>query len=75
MWLSLAADPRDEHHHDPIALEQNRLSAEEIDAPQAVPGVPYSRKPGRAAAVGSRSRVPNQNTPDDVLVEFDTESA
>ena len=26
------------HHNDPVALEQNRLTAEEVDAPQAVRG-------------------------------------
>ena len=37
------------HHHDPIAFEQNRLDAEKIDAPQAVPGMSDCRQPGGAA--------------------------
>ena len=37
------------HHHDPIAFEQNRLTAEEIDAPEAVLGLPDNREPRRAS--------------------------
>jgi hypothetical protein len=38
------------HHYDPVAPERNRLTPEEVDAPQAVPGLPENREPGGAIA-------------------------
>ena len=51
-----ANDPAREdvhHHHDPVALEQNRLTAKEVDTPQAVSGLPDNREPGGAIAAWS----------------------
>ena len=51
-----ADDPPSEnvhHHHDSIALHQNRLTAEEVDAPQAVSGVPDEGQPGGPSPSGA----------------------
>jgi hypothetical protein len=72
-----ADDPTSEdvhHHHDPVALEQNRLDAEPIDAPQTVRGMSDCRESGRIVAARSRSNVMTQDAADDVFVEFDAES-
>src|SRR5215469_10851872 len=63
------------HHHDPIALEQNRLDAEEIDTPQAVFGITDSSEPGGTTAVGSQRVVLYENASDDVLINVDAEGA
>src|SRR5271156_2537782 len=71
-----ADDPASEdvhHHHDPIAFEQNRLTAEEVTAPEANPGLSDNREPRRAGAAWCRSIVLDEYSPDDILVDFEAE--
>jgi hypothetical protein len=60
------------HHHDPEALEQNRFAAKEVDAPQAVLGVPEHSEP-RRPTTWQRSIVLDEYASDDFLI--DTERA
>ena len=63
------------HHHYPIAPEQNRLSAEEIDAPQAILRTPDGGEPRQAITTWRRSVIPYENAPDDILIKVDAECA
>jgi hypothetical protein len=66
-----ADDPtsvHDHHHHYPVAPEQNRLSTEEIDAPQAVLRPRHGGEPRRAITARRRSVMAYQNAPDYILL-------
>src|SRR6266403_2689910 len=72
-----ANDPTCEHvhhHHDPMAAQEYRFAAKQIDAPQAVLYMPDKAQPGRT--IGSRfgSIVFRQHPADDVFVDIDAES-
>ena len=54
------------HHHDPVALEQNGLTAEEVDAPQAVLRLRNCGEPGWTITARRRSVIAYQNAPDDI---------
>src|SRR5271165_5439963 len=73
-----ADDPASEdihHHHDPIAFEQNRFTAEEVDTPQAVSGRSDKREPGDAITAWCRSVVLDEYAPDHILVDREAECA
>src|SRR5271157_1757544 len=73
-----ANDPASEHvhhNHDPIAFEQNRLTAKEIDTPEAVSSLPDDGEPGGTIAAWRRSVVLNEDAPDDILVDLEAECA
>src|SRR5271156_491023 len=61
------------HHHDRIALEQDRLTAEEVDAPKAIFGLPDNREPRRASAAWCRSIVLDEYPPNDILIDLEAE--
>ena len=60
----------DEH---PIALQHDRLAAEEVHAPEAVRGMADERQPRGASAARRRTIVFRQHAVHDVLVDLDTE--
>ena len=72
-----ANDPACEHvhhHHDPIApiaVQQDRFAAEQIDAPQAVLHIPDKAKPRRAIVPCFGSIVLRQHAADDVFIDID----
>src|SRR5450759_5516196 len=71
-----ADDPaREQIHddHDPVALEHNRFTSEQIDTPQAVLHVSDEREPGGSLSSGGRSEVPSEDAAHDVLVDLDAE--
>jgi hypothetical protein len=71
-----AGEPaREEIHdqHDPVALEHNRFTSEQIDTPQAVLHVSDEREPGWSLSSGGRSEVPSEDAAHDVLVDLDAE--
>jgi len=71
-----ADDPANEdvhHHHNPVALEQNRLTAGEVDAPKAVSGLPDDGEPRGAIAAWRRSVVPDEYAPDHIFVDREAE--
>ena len=59
------------HNHDPIALEHNGLTSEQIDAPQAVLHVADEREPGGSLISGGRSEMPSEDAAHDVFVDLD----
>src|SRR6266550_4628237 len=72
-----ANDPACEHvhhHHDPVAAQEYRFAAKQIDAPQTVLHMPDKAQPGRT--IGSRfgSIVFRQHPADNVFVDIDAES-
>ena len=69
-----ADDPACEHvhhHHDPVAAQEYRFAAEQIDAPQAVLHMPDKAQPGRAIGSGLGSIVFREHPADDVFVDID----
>src|SRR5262245_36758441 len=69
-----ADDPTGEHvhhHHDPVAVQEERFAAKQIDAPQTVLHIPDKAQPGRAIGSGSRSIVLREHPADDVFVDID----
>jgi hypothetical protein len=69
-----ADDPaRDQIHddHDPVALEHNRFTSEQIDAPQAVLHVVDEREPGGVLISGGRSELPSEDAAHDIFVNLD----
>src|SRR5450631_522701 len=61
------------HNHDPVALEHNGLTSEQIDAPQAVLHVSDEREPGGSLISGGRSEMPSEDAAHDILVDLDAE--
>src|ERR1039457_6395850 len=61
------------HNHDPIALEHNGFTAEQIDAPQAFLHVSDEREPGGSLISGGRSQMPSEDAAHDILVDLDAE--
>jgi hypothetical protein len=61
------------HNHDPIALEHNGLTSEQIDAPQAVLHVSDECEPGGSLISGGRSQMPSDDAPHDIPVDLDAE--
>src|SRR5450631_3865029 len=61
------------HNHDPIALEHNGLTSEQIETPKAVLHVSNEREPGWALGSGGRSEVLSEDATHDVLVDLDAE--
>jgi hypothetical protein len=59
------------HNHDPVALEHNGLTSEQIDAPQAVLHVADDREPGGSLISGGRSEMPSEEAAHDVFVDLD----
>src|SRR5213080_2501136 len=69
-----ADDPACEHvhhHHDPVAAQQYRFAAEQIDAPQAVLHMPDKAQPGRAIDSCLGSIVLREHPADDVFIDLD----
>jgi hypothetical protein len=69
-----ADDPaREQIHndHDPVALEHNRFTSGQIDAPKAVLHVSDEREPGESLISGGRSEMPSENAAHDFLVDLD----
>src|SRR3954462_5251290 len=69
-----ADDPACEHvhhHHDPVAAQEYRFAAEQIDAPQAVLHMSDKAQPGRAIGSCLRSIVFPEHPADDVFVDID----
>jgi len=64
-------------HHDqnPITFEQNRFAPKEVDAAQAVLGVPDDGEPRRTITAWHRSVVPVEYASDDILIDLDSESS
>src|SRR5512146_1392876 len=57
------------HDHDPKAPEQHRFAAKQVDAPQAVRGVPDHGEPRRAITTWQRSVVLDEYATHDILYE------
>src|SRR5262252_3313274 len=69
-----ANDPTREHvhhHHDPMAAQEYRFAAKQIDAPQAVFHMPNKAQPRRAIVTCFGSIVLREHAADDVLVDID----
>src|SRR5713101_8552146 len=69
-----ADDPACEHvhqHHAPVAAQEYRFAAEQIDAPQAVLHMPDKAQPGRAIGSCLGSIVFREHPADDVFVDID----
>jgi len=65
---------KDIHHdHHPEALQQDRLAAKQIDAPQAVTGFSDGREPRRTCAPRGWERVVRQNPTHHIFVDFQPE--
>jgi len=62
------------HHQDPMSLEADRFSPEQIQAPETILGMTQQRKPGRAEVGSSRLEVLFLDSADDIFVERDPES-
>lgn len=68
-----ADDPACEHvhhHHDPVAAQEYRFAAEQIDAPQAVLHMPDKAQPGRAIGSCLGSIVFREHPADGVFVDI-----
>jgi len=61
------------HNHDPVTLEHNRFTLEQIDSPQAVLHVADERAPRWALGSGGRSEVLSEDATHNVLVDLDAE--
>ena len=59
------------HHHDPVAAQEYRFAAEQIDAPQAVLHMSDKAQPGRATGSCLGSIVFREHPADDVFVDID----
>src|ERR1700687_202488 len=59
------------HNHDPIALEHNGFTSEQIDTPQAVLHVSDEREPGGSLVSGGRSEMPSEDAAHDIFVDLD----
>ena len=71
-----ANDPPSELIHDddhPMGVQQNGLTAKEIDAPEAVFRVPKERQPGGPTIAKCWAIMFGEDTPHNVLVDLDTE--
>ena len=72
-----ADDAAGEHVHDqhhPMAAQEDRFAAEQVDAPEAVLGLRDERQPGRA--IGTRVLGPvvlRKHAANDILVDLDAE--
>src|SRR6266536_1747205 len=69
-----ANDPTCEHvhhHHDPMAAQEYRFAAKQIDAPQAVLHMPDKAQPGRTIGSCRGSIVFREHAADDVFVDID----
>src|SRR5262245_17266326 len=69
-----ADDPTCEHvhhHHDPMAAQEERFAAKQIDTPQAVLHVPDKAQPGRTIVPCSGSIVLRKHAADNVFVDID----
>jgi hypothetical protein len=69
-----ANDPTCEHvhhHHDPMAAQEYRFAAKQIDAPQAVLHMPDKAQPGRTICSCFGSIVFRKHAADDVFVDID----
>jgi|SRR6185312_5112638 len=64
-------DVHDDHH--PETLQQDRLAAKQVDAPQAVACFSNDRQPRRTVASGPWARMIYENPAHHVLVELQTE--
>ena len=60
----------DDQH--PMRLEQNRLRAEQVQAPEAVLGMAQEGEPGRPTVRPAWAIVPGQHTTDYILIDFQT---
>jgi hypothetical protein len=59
------------HHHDPMAAQEYRFAAKQIDAPQAVLHMPDKAQPGRTICSRFGSIVFREHPADDVFVDID----
>ena len=72
--LNAKANPPGEHvhhHHHPMASQEERFAADQIDAPQAVLQMPDKAQPGWAIISRSGSIVFRQHAADQVFVDVD----
>jgi hypothetical protein len=60
---------------DPVSLEQDRFATKAVDAPEAVLSLPDDGKQRRTITTWSRAVVLDEDAPDDIFIDFDTESA
>src|SRR5215468_3094674 len=68
-----ANDPAGEHvphHHDPMAAQEDRFAAEQIDAPQTILQMPNKAQPGRTIVSCFGPIVPGKHPADDVFVDI-----
>src|SRR5262245_36879096 len=73
-----ANDPAGEHvhhHHDPMASQEDRFTAEQIDAPQAVLQMPNKAQPGRTMVSCFGPIVLGKHPADDVFVDIDAKGS
>jgi hypothetical protein len=61
------------YDNDPVALEHDGLTSEQIDAPQAVLHVSDEREPGGSLISGGRSEMPSEDAAHNVFVDLDAE--
>jgi hypothetical protein len=59
--------------HDPVTFEQHRFATKEVDAPQAVLSVSDDGEPRRTIIAWYRSGVLDENAPNDILIDLDSE--
>src|SRR5215470_611529 len=59
------------HHHDPMAAQEYRFAAKQIDAPQAVLHLADKAQPGRTICSCSGSIVLREHAADNVFVDID----
>src|SRR5436190_1769570 len=71
-----ANDPTCEHvhhHHDPMAAQEDRFAAKQIDAPQAVLHMPDKAQPGWTICSCFGAVVFREHPADDIFVDIDAE--
>jgi hypothetical protein len=66
---STSEDVHDQHH--PVAAQEYRFNAEQIDTPDAVPRVSDQGEPGRSIGTRLRSKVYGKHATHDIFVDFD----
>jgi hypothetical protein len=59
------------HHHDPMAAQEDRFAAKQIDTPQAVLHMSDKAQPRGTISSCSGSIMPREHTADDVFVDID----
>src|SRR5829696_8389929 len=57
-------------HHHPVRVEDQRFTTKEIDAPEAVLGMPEEAEPGRTVVAAPRPTVFREYTSHNILVDL-----